>query len=305
MKTHVTCIILNYNHWEMTQECITSLESSDYENLTILIIDNNSLKKIDQLTYKNNHYDLFDNNYNNEQFEHHPIKVNSLYTIKNSINGGFSNGVNIGIKFAQTYLNTDYFWFLNNDTITNNSTLSELLESTNQSTITGSTIFDMNSKPLRSKGSLTCLALSKPYSKKYTTHYIPFTSALISKTIIENVGLLNEDLFLYYEDADYCKKCIDHGYVLKVSKKSIIKHNESASQKLEINKSACPDWLPIYSKKHFMKTNQYPAIYIITSLLLSALKRLKNGEFKKYKDIIMLLINEKKLLKSHHYYQNK
>ena len=58
-------------------------------------------------------------------------------------------------------------------------------------------------------------------------------------------------IFLYYEDADFCKKCIEQGYFLIVSKKSIVHHNESASQKLDINQSACPDWLPIYSKKVF------------------------------------------------------
>ena len=75
MQPHVTCIILNYNHWKMTQECITSLESSDYNNLTILVIDNDSIEKIDRLTYKNNHHPLFDNTYNNGQFEHHPKRL--------------------------------------------------------------------------------------------------------------------------------------------------------------------------------------------------------------------------------------
>ena len=125
-----------------------------------------------------------------------PKKVGSFYTIKNSLNGGFPNGVNIGIKFAQAYLSTDYLWLLNNDTLVNQSTLSELIKSTNHSSITGSTIMDMNSNQLRSKGSLTRLGLSKPYSKKYNTHYIPFTSVIISKPIIEKIGLLNEDLFI-------------------------------------------------------------------------------------------------------------
>ena len=137
---------------------------------------------------------------------------------------------------------------------------------------------DMNSNQLRSKGSLTRLGLSKPYSKKYNTHYIPFTSVIISKPIIEKIGL-NEDLF-YITKMQTSVKNVLNKAIFNSKQKSIVHHNESASQKLDINQSACPDWLPIYSKKYFMKTNQYPTIYIIISLILSALKRLKNGDFK-------------------------
>ena len=262
------------------------------------------LNTINHIVYKGKHHVLFDNQYENGAFKHHPDEVDALYTIKNSINGGFPTGVNIGIKFAQTYLNTDYFWLLNNDAITNSSTLSELIKSSNQSTITGSTIISMDSKPLRSIGSITRLGLSKPYSNKYTSHYIPFTSALISKTIVNNVGLLNEGLFLYYDDADYCKQCTDQGYQLKLSHKSTIQHSEGASQKLDINKSACPDWLPIYSKKYFMKINNYPPFHYYKSLIICT-KTSKKWRVGKCQKIMTLLVNEKKLLNTHHYYRNK
>ena len=50
MLPSVSIIVLNWNGWEDTIECLESLYKIDYDNFNILIIDNNSeddsIKKI-------------------------------------------------------------------------------------------------------------------------------------------------------------------------------------------------------------------------------------------------------------------
>ena len=38
----VAVILLNYNQWKMTAECVESVLKSDYPDFTVLLIDNGS-----------------------------------------------------------------------------------------------------------------------------------------------------------------------------------------------------------------------------------------------------------------------
>lgn len=101
-------VILNYNTYDMTVDCINSIEKvisfSSNINYNIVIVDNNSSdfsgKKLEK-KYKNNKL----------------IKV-----ILNSENSGFSKGNNLGIRYANTHFTPDFVVVNNSDTelISNN-----------------------------------------------------------------------------------------------------------------------------------------------------------------------------------------
>ena len=119
MNHHVTCIILNYNEWDVTQKCISSLEHSSHDNFNIILIDNNSPTERNKIVFENKTYQLFDNYYRDNKFENNIEISQTLYSIKSTQNGGFPYGVNIGISIALNNLKSDYVWILNNDTICN------------------------------------------------------------------------------------------------------------------------------------------------------------------------------------------
>ena len=52
MNNKVSVILLNYNSWKDTVECIDSLLQSSYENFNIIVVDNcssdDSIEKISQ-----------------------------------------------------------------------------------------------------------------------------------------------------------------------------------------------------------------------------------------------------------------
>ena len=306
MSPHVTCIILNYNEWGMTQNCIDTIASQNHKNLTVLLIDNNSQEYPDSLNFSNKSYPLFNFLYENGSFKGPQLSKNHTFvTIKSNYNGGFPYGVNIGLKYIKQFLTTSYIWLLNNDTLCEPDTLSELLKYSSNSTIVGSQLQDLDGNSLRSYNYIhPIFGTSHNCSpdSQHTLKYIPFTSALIPIEIIHSIGELNSKFFLYYDDADFCIRAKSNNVALKLASQSIVYHNESYSSTKKENSSLCPDWLPIYSKKQFMTEHNFAPTFIYLSLFISLFKRLISGRFLQAFDICLLIINPKRLTKRHHFW---
>lgn len=150
---HVSIIVLNWNGWKDTLECLESLYQINYDNYSVLLIDNGStdesIEKIvgyceGKIEIKSHFF-----SYNNDN---KPIRIieyvesslentefigdsltelpsnRNLILIKNYKNYGFAEGNNIGIRFALRFLEPKYFLLLNNDTVVDKNFLSELVE---------------------------------------------------------------------------------------------------------------------------------------------------------------------------------
>src|ERR1700722_7652798 len=98
MQTMVSIIIINYNTFELTKNCIESVRFKTTIPYEIILVDNNSTERpADE--FKN----LFPD-----------IKL-----VKSKVNCGFSKGNNLGIEVAQG----DYILLLNSDTILLNNAI--------------------------------------------------------------------------------------------------------------------------------------------------------------------------------------
>ena len=107
MEPLVYIILINYNGFKDTVECIQSLKRISYTNYRILVVDNCSPKQPDR-----------------EDIEY--IKENSIW-IDGKYNRGFSGGNNLGIKYALEH-GADYILLLNNDTTVEPDFLKLLVE---------------------------------------------------------------------------------------------------------------------------------------------------------------------------------
>ena len=149
----VSIIILNWNGWKDTIECLESLYRITYPNYDVIVVDNcsqdESIKKIKE--YADGKVEVkskfFEYNPQNK-----PIKVfeiaeddalrgrfrkplyekydpdRRMILIRNKDNYGFAGGNNIGIKFALSVLNPKYILLLNNDTIVDKDFLAEMVK---------------------------------------------------------------------------------------------------------------------------------------------------------------------------------
>lgn len=176
MASRVSIIILNWNGWEDTIECLESVYQIEYPDYDIVVVDNSSkdisIEKIkeyaagnlriesDFFKYNPNNKPLHLIEYSQEELRFSDkirkdlsLKRNSnnspsekeLILIKNNENYGFAEGNNIAIKFAMEVLKPNYILLLNNDTVVDPSFLTKLIniaESDSKIGFLGPTIFD-------------------------------------------------------------------------------------------------------------------------------------------------------------------
>lgn len=224
-QKNVHIIVLNWNGKDDTIECVKSLQKINYDNYKIIVVDNgsedDSVSEIKKLFPE--------------------VKI-----IENKKNLGFAGGNNIGIKYAVEN-KADYVLLINNDTIVDKDFLIELIqagETDKKIGAVGSKIY-FHSEPnriwfaggkinwLKNKG--THIGLDEidnnQDDKISETDYLTGCCLLIKREVVEKIGGLAEDYFLYYEDTDFSLRVKNAGYKIVYAPASKIYHKISRSIK--------------------------------------------------------------------------
>lgn len=222
MEPSVAIILVNYNGYDDTVECVKSIRDIKYRNYKIFIVDNSS-PDVDKL--------------NADSFLADNAKI-----IYSDSNLGFSGGNNIAIEIA---VNTgfEYIALLNNDTTVEPDFL-EVLVKTAQGdktigAVTGKIYYYYKRENVWSAGGTynretgLTVQYSGPDNELFDfDKEITFATGcllLFPSEIVRKIGLLDESYFLYSEDSDYCQRIINAGYKLIYSSRSVIYHKVSAS----------------------------------------------------------------------------
>jgi len=131
----VAIIILDWNGWPDTEECLRSLQKLDYPDFEIILIDNGSKQRFPDI---------------GSQFD--DLRI---IQVKNEKNLGFTGGNNQGIEMAMDR-EVDYVLLLNNDTVVESDFLSKMLaagEADKRVGMIGPVIYDYNDrKKIQSAG---------------------------------------------------------------------------------------------------------------------------------------------------------
>ena len=219
MGKKVAIIILNWNGWADTLECLASLNRLDYNNFEIILIDNASKERPPLV---------------NVQF----LKL-TIFQIFNEENLGFAGGNNQGIKIALER-GVDYILLLNNDTTVEPDFLKKLIEvgENNKSYGIFGPVIHYSDEPekiwfaggqfnwSKTRGSHI---FDEPSEELKKVDYITGCCLLAKKEVIEKIGLLSEDYFLYYEDGDWCLRAQKAGYSCGLVGSAKIYHKQSRS----------------------------------------------------------------------------
>lgn len=197
----VYIVIVNFHGWQDTLECLASLEELNYPNYKIIVVDNAS--RDDSVKIFRQHYP-------------------DLMLIVSEKNLGFAGANNLGIKEAQRQ-QADYLWLLNNDTVVDPYALTALVEKMHDDKMIGmcgsSLIYYANRNQLQARaggtyhkwtGATFHIGEDEDISEvveaadiEAKLDYLVGASILVRATLIEQIGLLPEHYFLYYEDVDW------------------------------------------------------------------------------------------------------
>ncbi|HML05511.1 MAG TPA: glycosyltransferase family 2 protein [Methanobacterium sp.] len=309
----VAIIIINWNGWKDTIECLESLYQINYPQYDVILIDNNSedssLEKIKKycegkIKVESEFFNYNDNNKPISVFElrsselelteiqridNHVSPNTRLTLIKNDENYGFAEGNNIGIKYVIESLNSDYILLLNNDTVVDKDFLSELLnvaESDDAIGFIGPKVYIYDNQDTLqvaggsevdlTHGEVNEIAYHYKDNGKYDYYFEPDfiggTCILGKRKVIEKIGLLDSEYFMYWEDADWCFRARKNGYKCAYSFKSKIWHKYGAS-------SGTPFKMYYFTRNriYFMKKNIKSLQFIQFSLFLAAVTLYKSS----------------------------
>lgn len=207
----VSIIIVNWNGWRDTIECLKSLQAINYPNFEVILVDNGST----------------DDSISNLKPITSVLKYKATL-IEIGKNLGFSGGNNIGIKYALEN-NADYLLFLNNDTAVEPEFLKKLIktgESDAKIGIIGPKIyyFDEPNRIWSAGGNMNWFGGNTQLGGDQVETELPQNimpknielvsgcAMLIKKEVLEKTRFLYEPYFLYYEDVDFCLRARKAGY---------------------------------------------------------------------------------------------
>ena len=203
----VSVVIVNWNNFEDSAECLESMKSATYANFEVVVVDNGSGGG--------------DAGKLRERFG------GGIRLIENERNLGFAKGCNIGIRDALSR-GAEYVVLLNNDTVVTPGFLDELVRvaaSDGKVGIAGGKIYcyefpDLiwfaggtvdyrtGNTPIRGSGEVD----RGQFNEKVEVDWVCSCFMLIAREVLEDVGLLDERFFFGWEDADLCIRAGRRGY---------------------------------------------------------------------------------------------
>ena len=207
----VFIIIINWNGYEYSRACLTSLKNVVYP-FQCIMVDNGST---DQSVIK------LSNEFPNVTF------------IETGKNLGFTGGNNVGIGHA-LHIGADYILLLNNETIVANICLTPLInfmESDEQIAAVNPKIYfedvDGQKNIIWAAGGEANLKLAKSnnrgrgrvdsgqFDSISTVSFATGCCLLMRATVIREIGLLTESYFAYFEDTDWSFRAKANGFSIK------------------------------------------------------------------------------------------
>lgn len=317
-NNRVYVIILNWNTWEETIACLESVLKLDYKDYGVVICDNHSKNdSVDKLSFWLDGKDLLDmaNDkradllipYCQKPQKYRVLRESEMddagyvgdciTIIRNSENYGYAGGNNVGIRYAMGDPCCSAVWILNNDVVVTEKSLQNLVASLDNTIgIVGSKVLNYYDGGLQFQGGgvyskitgKSRIILGKTAKRPDKLDYISGCSMLLSRELVQNVGYLSTEYFLYYEELDLAIRSREKGYTLKYADNSVVYHKRGAT----IGTSASADFYIIRSR--MMVTRKFFHFYypsILLSVFMTACVRVGRGQWKRAYMIILLMLN--------------
>lgn len=264
-------VIVNYNGAKYQNDCIKSLYEMDYQDFEIIVVDSASS----------------DNSVALLKAEYPKVHV-----IECKENVGVAAGNNIGIKYAKE-IGTEYTLLMNNDVELDSKLLGLLIERADEETVVVPKIYFYQPNDLLwyaggelvwNKGTAIHTGM-REYdnevlnSEKYVD-YAPTCCMLVHNSVFDRVGYMDEKLFMYFDDTDFCVRLGQHNIKILYLPQAFMWHKVSSSTGGENSKVSMYyiSRNQLYYKKKYadkisFKTTLYIHAKAIAKFILSPLRK--------------------------------
>jgi GT2 family glycosyltransferase len=198
-------IVLNNSRKDDVLACLASLFQNDYKNLRVILVDNVS---------------------KDDSVEAIRREFPQVQLIPLTTNFGYAGNNNIGIQAALDQ-GADWIFILNDDTVLDPSCLSLLIETSERDPaigIAGPLVYHFDApKVIQSAGGMLGKYWQSAHLGKDELDCGQFKSArpvqwisgcaiLVRRAVIEQVGMLDPNYFLYWEETEWCIRASHAGW---------------------------------------------------------------------------------------------
>lgn len=217
MKT-LAIVICNYNKKDDLKECLNSIEVCDLNGLPhdIIIVDNAS-EDGSQTMIKKYYSD-------------------KVILIENSENTGGAGGFGLGLEYTQDKV-YEYICLLDNDTKVHKDTfkiLQKHLKENSNVGVVGATILHMDKPNIVQEMGANIkefdISLNYPMEtvenlpNELKCDYVPACCLMAKLEAVKKVGTFQKELFIYWDDIDWCKRITNAGYDIYALKEALVWH---------------------------------------------------------------------------------
>ncbi|HYC86845.1 MAG TPA: glycosyltransferase family 2 protein [Chryseosolibacter sp.] len=217
----VSIITINFNQLHHTLALLESLQRLTYPNVETIVVDNSSAS---------------------DPTREIKSRYPEVTVIASPENLGFAGGNNLGIRESHG----EYLLFLNNDTEVDPSFLEPLVEHFENNPHAGAAspkILYHNSGNIIQYAGSTCVNPMTGRNRRVgymekdhgqhdqlrETDLAHGCAMMVPRNVVEQVGLMPELFFLYYEEIDWCETIKRKGYRIYFVPQSRVYHKESMS----------------------------------------------------------------------------
>lgn len=218
----VAIVVVNWNAWQMTLECLATLRASRGAQWHLYIVDNAS---------------------SDDSCEHLTGLGEDVTLVRSDVNGGWTGGNNLGVERALADGCDDIF-LLNNDALVEPDTLAKLRDyqrSYPGNCVVGPIHYDGSGQMLDFVGATVNAQTGMPeisvargtdpsaLSADYATSFVKGAALWARREHFERVGLFDPAFYLNYDDTDWCFRARAAGIELRMLKSARILHAGSGS----------------------------------------------------------------------------
>lgn len=203
LKPKVLALVVTYNRLEMLKECLSSIKEQTYRNFDILVVNNGST----------------------DGTKEYLDTLNDIYVI-NQENVGGAGGFYSGMKFMFEREEYEALWMMDDDGIANSNQLEYLVIYSNKYHV------DYSNALLLNRDDKNIINDTKEvYDKEkmdqieYIDGYIcPFNGTLCYRSVIEKVGLIKKEMFIWGDEREYKLRVLKNGFKIGTITRAIHYH---------------------------------------------------------------------------------
>lgn len=292
-------IVLNWNGWHDTLECLESLLQLQFPNYRVMVCDNAS-------------EDGSEARIRQWLTQLPPHQSERFTLVQTGENRGYGPGNNVGIRLALEDPAMEAVWILNNDVVVDPHALSALYEYHLAHPLRGliGSKLRFYASPDRIQavgGKFNPVFASSTHVGEFeidqgqydrdairTQIDYPVGAALfVTRDYLDSVGLLAEDYFLYFEEIDWATRGARAGWELGYCWQSTVFHKEGGSTGSHADpklKSYLSDYYSVINRVRFTR-KFYPGYLwsVKLGLLLAAANRIRRLQFDRLKIVLKAL----------------